>query len=321
MKWFKKFILLFVLLSFGAIMTGCVGPNSGRYKEDIDKNGRYKGEKSYDEMLDWYTFLNDINAEGIKNCKNTMLAVGLCKYYHLETMIDKFSSNYNILKDKDLNAIGEYLGITDVGFRKLDYTFSYYFSPDNHDVFSILKLYIDHKVVGCYYFPSYYVSDRLWSFNSFDRYLYTKIFSDGYLIIDGTDFGLHLNGKVIPRYIQDLGGRFYPYLYLYDFLYNLKFYDISELSFVREDASVKNVNYLRYYALTNRHFNQIYFNLDDLLNNRKKIYGIIAISHYSASDFSDKSLPKSNLDDVFSFTLDVSDGVKNCKLKQLSLYN
>lgn len=45
MRWLNKIILLFVLLSFSAIMTGCAGPNSGRYKEDIDKTGRYKCEK------------------------------------------------------------------------------------------------------------------------------------------------------------------------------------------------------------------------------------------------------------------------------------
>lgn len=327
MKRIKKLVLLFVLLSFGVIIASCGDPDGGGYKEDIDNHGRYKGELSYNDLLMHYKkFYYKDRVKSAKRWKNTMLAIALSKYYHLNNNFinSKYDSIYSIERDLfnmcSLEEIGTYLHIQDDRLKDLRYKFYHYYSPDNCDLFSVLKFYSGGQQLAVYYFSND-VHEDFNGYNLFNKDLYKKVFSDGDLIIDGTDFGLHLNSKVVPKYIELLSGRFYPYLYVYDFLYDLRYYDISELSFVEKTAKIENTNYLKYYASTRRHFNQIYFNMDDLLNFRKEIHGIIAIVHRSASDFSDEYLSNNNLDDVFSFTLDASNGVKNCKLKQLSLYD
>lgn len=327
MKQIKKLVLLFVLLSFVVSIASCTDPNSGDYKEDIDKHGRYKGELSYNQLLKHYKkFYYDDQLKYTKRWKNTMLAMGLSKYYDLNNELINFENGpfdrveRDLFNMRSLEEIGAYLHIQDDRLKDLTYKFYHYYSPDNSELFSVLKFYSGGQQLAVYYFPND-VHEDFNGYNLFNKDLYKKVFSDGDFIIDGTDFGLHLNSKVIPNYIELLSGRFYPYLYIYDFLYDLRYYDISELSFVEKTAKIKNTNYLKYYASTRRHFNQIYFNMDDLLNFRKEIHGVIAIVHRSASDFSDKYLSNNNLDDVYSFTLDTSNGVKNCKLKQLSLYN
>lgn len=329
MRWFKKVILLFMLLSICSVMTSCgenLDLNGGGYKEDIDNHGRYKGELSYNQLLKHYKrYYYEDQLKSAKKWKNTMLAIGLSKYYHLNNELINFENGPFDRVERDLfnmhslEDVGDYLHIQNDSLKDLTYKFSYYYSPHNREVFSVLKFYLGSKQLAIYYFPNN-VDKNFDEFNLFDKDLHNKVFSDGYQIIDGTDFGLHLNGKVVPKYIKLLSGQFYPYLYLYDFLYDLRYYDAVDLSFVKKDAILKNINYLKYYASTRRHLYQIYFNMDDLLNYSKNIKGIVAIKHRffkTSTDYYGIEV----LDDVYSFTLDTSDGIKNCKLKQLSLYN
>ena len=327
MKWIKKLVLLFVLLSFGITIASCADPNGGGYKEDIDNHGRYKGEKSYDELLSFYSNSYEESMAYVVEWQNVMLASGLSRYYDLDnTLIDFGTGIFNTIKrdlsdKRSLEEIGRYLGIEDSSLKNIDYRFDYYYSLYNENVFSILKFYRDNNLIDVYYFPKA-MDATLWNFNDLHyRNLFDYVFSDGHVTIDGTDFGLHLNSKVIPLYVEILGGRFYPYLNLYDFICKINRTKNVPKKFLSKDSDIKNLNYLQYYAASNRYEFQIYFNMNDLLNHSKDIHGIIGVKHNVSSNFNDKLLSKRILDDVFSFTLDASNGVENCKLKQLSLYN
>lgn len=106
MRWINKFILLVVLLSFGAIMTSCgenLDPNGGGYKEDIDNHGRYKGELSYNQLLKHYKrYYYEDQLKSAKKWKNTMLAIGLSKYYHLNNELINFENGPFDRVERDL---------------------------------------------------------------------------------------------------------------------------------------------------------------------------------------------------------------------------
>ena len=71
-------------------MTSCgenLEPDDGGYEEDVNSGGRYKGELSYNQLLKHYKrYYYEDRLKSAKKWKNTMLAIGLSKYYHLNIL-------------------------------------------------------------------------------------------------------------------------------------------------------------------------------------------------------------------------------------------
>lgn len=291
--------------------------------QDVDFFGHYKKELSYGEIIKNYQLQYDKEREYLNLDKNVLLAIGLSKYYHLNNKLsdskDYSTMTYtkNALKNiNSLQEIGIYLNIKNDDLYNLRYRFDYYYSPNNSKIFSILRFIMNNKCVAIYYFPNGYDSNYRIYGDFTDDWLYSDVYADGLHLVDGTDLSLHLFDKVMPNYIDILKGKFYPYLYLSKHLECLAWSNEKDMFSTMGFKDKRTFRRLKYYSASRKYGCELYFDMHDLLSNSDCIKGVLAVANSESYNILNQSLV-----DVFSFTLDASDGIKNCKLKQLSLYN